>query len=106
MSIFVTYAQSLQASVINGLSDHDAQLLLMKDINLEMQNYRSKTIRNINQYTMAEFKLKVSYESWENIFGEDDNKDVDMLFNTFLNTYLRIFYPLKTYEREQKMNHV
>jgi hypothetical protein len=57
-----------------------------------MQNYHSKTIRNINKHTMAKFKIKLNYESWDNIFGNDDIKDVDTLFNTFLNTYLQIFY--------------
>jgi len=31
----------------------------------------------------------LSHEPWDNIFVDDD---VDTLFNTFRNTYLRIFY--------------
>jgi hypothetical protein len=45
--------------------------------------------------TISEFKLNLSYESWDEIFTEEN---VDSVFNSFLNTYLRIFYhsfPLK-----------
>jgi hypothetical protein len=32
----------------NGLSDHDAQLLIIKDVNLQLQNHRFHIIRSIN----------------------------------------------------------
>jgi hypothetical protein len=32
--------------------------------------------------------LWLSYESWDEIFG---GKDANLIFNSFLNTYLRIF---------------
>ena len=38
---------------------------------------------------MSEFKLSLSYVSWNAIFTEDN---VDVIFNSFLNTYLRIYY--------------
>jgi hypothetical protein len=37
-----------------------------------------------------DFKLNLSYESWDNIFLDDD---VNVIFNNFLNTYLRIYNP-------------
>ena len=43
----------------------------------------------INDTTISEFQLNLSYESWDNVFNGDD---VDIIFNNFLNTYLRIFY--------------
>lgn len=76
------------SSLFNDLSDHDAQLVMIKDINFKMQNYHIHTIRNINKYSMTEFQIKLSYESWEDFFYNDHNKDV----NSSLNTYLRIFY--------------
>jgi hypothetical protein len=33
--------------------------------------------------------IKLSFETWEDIFG---GNDVNVVFNNFLNTYLRIFY--------------
>jgi hypothetical protein len=45
--------------------------------------------------SMADFVMKLSYETWDTVFS---NVDMDTKFNSFLNTYLRIFYssfPLK-----------
>jgi hypothetical protein len=44
---------------------------------------------------MAEFQNSQSFESWDQVF---DGNDVNKIFNSFLNAYLRIFYasfPLK-----------
>jgi len=40
---------------------------------------------------MVEFKQRLSYELWDNIFDNDHQTDVDILFNSLLNTYLQIF---------------
>jgi hypothetical protein len=73
---------------VNGLSDHDAQILTLKNINIPNQIHYTRTIRKINKwYSVAEFKTNLSYESWDNIFIDDDT-----IFNNSLNTYLRIFY--------------
>jgi len=48
----------------------------------------SITKRKITNYTISNFILLLSYENWDNVFQE---KDVNILFNNFLNTYLRIF---------------
>jgi hypothetical protein len=42
--------------------------------------------------SIREFKLDLSYENWENVFDSDCDNDVNVIFNNFLNTYLRIFY--------------
>jgi hypothetical protein len=47
--------------VYNGLSDHDAQLLTIKDMDLQTVNHHSYSIRNINKYSMEEFKIRLSY---------------------------------------------
>jgi hypothetical protein len=54
-----------------------------------------KIIRKINQATLLDFKYKLSFETWDLVF---DAKDINTMYNSFLNTYLRIFYssfPLK-----------
>ena len=51
---------------------------------------KSKNVRNINMYTMSDFINKLSNESWDTIFNSDD---VNAMFNSSLNIYLRIFYP-------------
>ena len=63
----------------NGLSDHDAQLLTINDANLQSQNHRFHIVRNINKYTIEEFKTRLSHESWENIFVSNGNMDVRLI---------------------------
>jgi hypothetical protein len=54
---------------------------------------------------MEEFKTAVSYETWENVFSHNENSNVDTLFNSFFNDYLRLFYssfpPRKRSERSK-----
>jgi tyrosine-protein phosphatase YwqE len=56
------------SSLFNGLSEHDAQLIMIKDINFQMHNYHIDTIRNINKYSMIEFQIQFSYEPWDDFF--------------------------------------
>ena len=74
---------------INGLSDHDGQIIKMGNISMQNQSHESRTIRSFNKDSIHDFKTKLSYEIWDNIFGEND---ADSLFNNFHNTFLRIFY--------------
>jgi len=46
-------------------------------------------LRNINSTTITDFQIKVSYDTWDNIF---QGSNVNIIVNNFLNTYLRIFY--------------
>jgi len=53
--------------------------------------------KQINETTIAQFKLHLSDENWLDTFSE---KDMDSSFNNFLNVYLRHYYhsfPLKKY---------
>jgi hypothetical protein len=50
------------------LSDHDAQLLIINDIQLQRQNCQIQTERKINKHTMNKFMIKLSYETWDSIF--------------------------------------
>jgi len=85
---------------MNGLSDHDAQIInlnLNTMYNNKAHEYQTYFKRNINKYAMAEFQNSLSYESWDQVF---DGSDVNKIFNSFLNSYLRIFYatfPLKKF---------
>jgi len=81
--------------VINGMSDHDAQLLTINTDYNYVPTHRSKSVRKINKYTVSDFIDKLSCKSWVSIFNSED---VNARFNSFLNIYLRIFYssfPLK-----------
>jgi exonuclease III len=73
---------------INGLSDHDAQLLILPDIikNTYSPGYVLK--RCFDEECVINFQRTLSYELWDEIFNEHD---VNIMFNRFLNIYIRCF---------------
>jgi hypothetical protein len=71
----------------NNLSDHDGQIVKVK-IEFQTITETINIVRKINKYAITDFLYKLSNESWESTFN---NYNVDIMFNTFLNTYLRIF---------------
>ena len=73
---------------INGLSDHDAQLLVIENTTVTKLSNNIFIKRDINDQSIKEFKLLLSYENWEDVFTEDD---ASISLNKFLNTYLRTF---------------
>ena len=81
--------------IINGLSDHDAQSILIRSYNLRPPSKKYRFVRKINEYTLHDFLIKFSYENWDTVFSTDD---VNMMFNSFLDTYIKIAnasFPLK-----------
>ena len=79
----------------NGLSDHDTQCLILQDILKYKLNANALFNRKFDKPSIADFKNKLSYELWDNVFSEND---VNTSFNNFLNTYLKLFnscFPLK-----------
>jgi hypothetical protein len=75
-------------SLINGLSDHTAQLLKLENIIVPKQEFTSYYVRNINSSTIYEFQCKLSMGSWEDIF---EGSDTNVIFNIFSDIYLKIF---------------
>ena len=73
---------------INGLSDHDAQCLIIHD--LLKDNFKTNAFftRKFDKLSIEDFNNKLSYEIWDNVVSE---KDVNTSFNNFLNTYLKLF---------------
>jgi hypothetical protein len=79
---------------INGLSDHDAQSITSHSFNLRPPPKKCMLIREINEHTINDFLNKLSYKTWDTIFSTD----VSTMFNSFLDSYLKIFcsiFPLK-----------
>jgi hypothetical protein len=74
-------------SFINGLSEHNAQIIKLNNINTLKQFSDTQIIRNFSKNSITEFKIKLSYKTWKNIFVKYDG-----IFNNFLNTYLGTFY--------------
>ena len=107
-NIFINKHISIDFSIQSyptRLSDHDVQIITLTNIKIQKPSTHHLTRRVINDTTVSEFQLNLSYESWDNVFNGDD---VDTIFNNFLNTYLRIFYhtfPLKKCQKITIINH-
>jgi hypothetical protein len=86
---------------INGLSDHDAQLLILPNI-IKTSNSPTYVVRRcFDEESFASFQWTLSHE-WEEIFTESD---VNEMFNKFLNIYLRCFnhsFPVQKKSIHQK----
>jgi hypothetical protein len=72
----------------NGLSDHDAQLLIIKTICLQVRKNKIETRRIFSDQSLLNFKMQLSFETWDDVFS---GNDVNTIFNYFLNIYLSIF---------------
>jgi hypothetical protein len=71
----------------NRLSDHDAQIIWINDVYLQTQNDNMPMIRNFSKYSLYNFKMELSCETWDDVFS---NNDVDAICSSFLNTYLKL----------------
>jgi len=58
-------------SLLNGLSNHGAQIIVINDIQLQTHNCQIQTIRKINKRTMNELIIKLIYETLDNIFDSN-----------------------------------
>jgi len=91
-SIFINivkYNNFIVYSLVNGMSVHDAQIIVLHDITISNGNNYFHFTRNLNKSSVLDFNFKLTYESWDNVFSYDD---VNLSFKNFLNTYLKIFY--------------
>jgi hypothetical protein len=81
--------------IVNGLSAHDAQLLLLNNFTARVTNGQHYLKRQIIGMNIENFKFKLSYETWDDVFTDGH---VEEIFNSFLNNYLRVFnssFPLR-----------
>ncbi|PNF42587.1 hypothetical protein B7P43_G03095, partial [Cryptotermes secundus] len=56
----------------------------------ERTNLNFKIIRTFNNCSLDDFKLSLSFETWETVFNAEDN-NIDSVFNNFVDVYLQIF---------------
>jgi len=82
--------------MVNGLSDHDAQLLILYNRNNNNKGKLFTRKRIINNVNIAQFKLLLSYENWSTTLAEDN---IDISFQGFMNTYIRNFYHCFPYKK-------
>ena len=104
-NIFINTAKFSNFSIypmINGMSNHDAQIIVLHDITMGNDSSHFYLIREINETSVLDFNLKLSYEFWDDVFSYDD---INLSFNNFLNTYLRIFYSSFTIKKIYHSSH-
>jgi hypothetical protein len=69
--------------LINGLSDHDTQLITLNTISLNPPIKQIVEIRKFDKISINDFLIKLSYETWDTTFL---SADVNEMFNAFLDT--------------------
>jgi hypothetical protein len=88
--------------LINGLCDNDAHIIILNVLQNKPREHQPHFRRNINKYTVAEFKHRLSYETCDLVFESDE---VNTIFNAFLNIYLRTFYSSFPFIKSNKVTH-
>jgi hypothetical protein len=82
-NIFLDSARLISSctSIVNGISGHDAQFLIVNNIIFEVNSTPLKQkIRKINNETIARVQHLVNNEIWKNVFK---NKDTNYKFNSY-----------------------
>jgi hypothetical protein len=80
---------SIPYPLINGISDHDAQLLTINNIYAATNKVSLKQrTRLINNDTLTNFQTLLKQETWESVY---QTQDTNYMFNSFLRTFLNIF---------------
>jgi len=72
--------------LIHGLSDHDAQLLIINKVEKQEKGCHTD-IKKKNKYIIADFQLKLSHETREPVLMGM----MGGIFKSFLNIFLRIY---------------
>jgi hypothetical protein len=54
---------------MNGLSDYDAQFIILNNIQSKPYEYQSYFKRKINTYIITDFQIKLSSEKWDSVFN-------------------------------------
>jgi len=69
--------------------DHDAQIITLTDISTPIPEQSFSLFRKVDDNTIRNFVYLLRYENWENVFLEEN---VNIIYNNFVNNYLRILY--------------
>jgi hypothetical protein len=92
----IRLSSSSTCPIINGLSNHDAQLFTVNNTAsaVTLVPLKQRT-RKINNDTIMQFQLLLKNETWESVYKD---QDINKKFNSFLCTFLNIFeasFPMK-----------
>ena len=53
--------------LVNGQSDHDAQIITVNNITLDKRISKTQSIRRFNNFSISQFPINLSYENWDNV---------------------------------------
>jgi hypothetical protein len=67
----VKYNNFIVYPLVNGMSDHDAQIIILHDFTILNDNNYFYFTRKFNKSLVLDFNLKLTYESWDNLFSYD-----------------------------------
>jgi hypothetical protein len=89
-SIYInTYRHDFSVNpLINGVFDYDAQIITLSNIFISIPRHVFFYTKKTDNNSVTKFTFLLSFENWEDVFLEEN---VSIIFNNFLNTYLRIF---------------
>jgi len=83
-NFFINVSQNYSIKpLVNGISDHDAQLLVLHNIIRPTLKLATFYIRDYNDYSIHEFLVRLSMESWDEVFA---GNNTNIIFNKFLDT--------------------
>ena len=71
------------------ISDHDAKIITLSNVFISVPRYVFSFTKKTDSNSISKFNFLFSYENWEDVFLEEN---INIIFNNFLNTYLRTFY--------------
>jgi hypothetical protein len=57
---------------INGLSEHDGQILILENLQAMIQSKHVNAFREINEEKIANFQLAVQNENWEEVYNQEN----------------------------------
>jgi hypothetical protein len=89
--------------LINGISDHDGQIVTLLDVFNPPKTTSFVYVRVIIDLSLQKFTELLSHETWNDIFSNDNTNEI---FNYFLDTYLKIYYtcfPIKRRVRHSNL---
>jgi hypothetical protein len=63
-NILINYSRQCDnelSPIHNGLSDKDAQLISIHDVDFYVRNYNIQNVRKINKYSLADFNYNIGF---------------------------------------------
>ena len=80
---------------INGLSDHDAQIIYLQNVSLKPKHVATKRkIRLINEYTVSHFQALLKDETWDTVFKSTCVNDMYNKFQVSLLRHYEASFPI------------